>query len=198
MPSLKCSTFTKFCVNIDMLNLIKKKKKKRNDYSFLTKSSKPPLLASSPSPAQEPASKERFLPSMSFSFFLPHSKHNRKKNPSLDPTRVLRFIIKTSHLTLHFLLHEAERMLINFSVLHSPSLPSLLPFCSILPPPQGRRPPYLQRPRLLTRRTWRRAKRLRRSLTPPDIQPSCIRNYRARRRSRTVGFEIGCPLLMRL
>lgn len=89
-------------------------------------------------------------------------------------------------------------MLINLSVLHSPSLPSLLPFCSILPPPQGRRSPHLQSPCLLTRRTWRRAKGLRRSFTPPDIQPSCIRNCRARRRSRTVGFEIGCPLLMRL
>lgn len=173
-----------------------KNKKKGDDYSFLTKPSNHHFLHH-PSyfPANQPAKKIFYTRRV---FFLSpiRSTTDKKSLPKSHPHFAIHK--KTLHLTLDFHLHQAERMLINLSGLHSPSLPSLLPFCSILLPPQGRRSPYLQRPRLLTRCTWRRAKRVRRSFTPPDIQPSCIRNCCARRRSRTVGFEIGCPRLMRL
>lgn len=195
MPSLKSDMYIvlsqKFIVIIDIEILFYKKKPPKTT-SFLTKSSNPTTSRIIIFPRQ-PASKGRDLYRNFFPFFL-----NRKKKPL--PKSYPHFAVHKQNFTfyLHCLLHQAERMLINLSVLHSHSLPSLFPFCSILPPPQGWRSPHLQRPSLLTRRTWRRAKRVRRSFTPSDVQSSCVRNCRPRRRSRTVGFEIGCPFLMRL
>lgn len=97
------------------LKFIKKKikiKKKRKLLQFRDQIIKPTISCIISFPRQ-PARKERFLHRV-FSFLPPPFEAQQKKNPSLNPTRILRFMNKSSHLTLNFLLHQAERMLIKF------------------------------------------------------------------------------------